>query len=123
MGEWKSWECMKYLEMLKENGRILMIFSTKSLIWTAGTSFVGFIMYSLFKSIGFTKIGIGILLVFALIGFVIGTCKMPRIDSLKLSRQTEGENLDEIIKRAIKFKMKKNKIYVYAKEEKDNGIK
>lgn len=123
MGEWKSWECMKYLEMLKENGRILMIFSTKSLIWTAATSFVGFIMYSLFKSVGFTKVGIGILLVFALIGFAIGTCKMPRIDSLKVSRQTEGENLDEIIKRAIKFKMKKNKIYVYAKEEKDNGIK
>lgn len=114
---------MKYLEMLKENGRILMIFSTKSLIWTAATSFVGFIMYSLFKSVGFTKVGIGILLVFALIGFAIGTCKMPRIDSLKVSRQTEGENLDEIIKRAIKFKMKKNKIYVYAKEEKDNGIK
>ena len=29
----------------------------------------------------------------------------------------------DVIKRAIKFKMKKNKIYVYAKEEKDNDIK
>lgn len=98
-----------------------MIFSTKSLIWTAGTAVVGLIFYGLFKSVGLGKIGIGVLIVFALIGFVIGTCKMPRIDSLKISRQTEGENLDEIIKRAIKFKMKKNKIYVYAKEEKDNG--
>lgn len=97
-----------------------MIFSTKSLIWTAGTSVVGLILFSLIKSIGFTKFGIAVLIVFALIGFIIGTCKMPRIDSLKLSRQTEGENLDEIIKRAIKFKMKKNKIYVYAKEEIDN---
>lgn len=100
-----------------------MIFSTKSLIWTAGTAFVGLIFYGLFKSVGLAKIGIGVLILFALIGFVIGTCKMPRIDSLKISRQTEGENLDEIIKRAIKFKMKKNKIYVYAKEEKDNDIK
>lgn len=100
-----------------------MIFSTKSLIWTAGTSFVGLIFYGLLKNIGLAKIGIGILILFAVIGFIIGTCKMPRIDSLKIARQTEGENLDEIIKRAIKFKMKKNKIYVYAKEEKDNDIK
>lgn len=100
-----------------------MIFSTKSLIWTAGAAFVGLIFYGLFKSVGLAKIGIGVLILLALIGFVIGTCKMPRIDSLKISRQTEGENLDEIIKRAIKFKMKKNKIYVYAKEEKDNDIK
>ena len=100
-----------------------MIFSTKSLIWTASTGVIGLIIYSLLKSIGLGKIGLGILILFALIGFVIGTCKMPKIDSIKVSRETEGENLDEIIKRAIKFKMKKNKIYVYAKEEKDNDIK
>ena len=100
-----------------------MIFSTKSLIWTAITAFIGVIIYSLFKSAGLGKAGLVILVLFAAIGFVIGTCKMPRIESLKISRDTEGENLDEIIKRAIKFKMKKNKIYVYAKEEKDNDIK
>ena len=48
---------------------------------------------------------------------------MPQIDSIKISRETAGENLDDIIKRAIKFKLKKNRIYVYAKEEKDNGVK
>lgn len=100
-----------------------MIFSTKSLIWTAGASVIGFIIYSILKTIGLGTVGIIVLAIFAAIGFVIGTCKMPRIESLKISRQTEGENLDEIIKRAIKFKMKKNKIYVYAKEEKDNDIK
>lgn len=100
-----------------------MIFSVKSLIWTAITAFIGFIIYSLFKSAGLGTAGLVILVIFAAIGFVIGTCKMPRIESLKISRDTEGENLDEIIKRAIKFKMKKNKIYVYAKEEKDNDTK
>lgn len=84
---------------------------------------VGFIIYSLLKVIKLGTVGIVILAIFAILGFIIGTCKMPRIESLKISRQTEGENLDEIIKRAIKFKMKKNKIYVYAKEEKDNDIK
>lgn len=100
-----------------------MIFSTKSLIWTVGMAIVGFIIYSLLKVIKLGTVGIVILAIFAILGFIIGTCKMPRIESLKISRQTEGENLDEIIKRAIKFKMKKNKIYVYAKEEKDNDIK
>ena len=100
-----------------------MIFSTKSLIWTVGMTIIGFVIYSLLKVIKLGTVGIVILAIFAILGFVIGTCKMPRIESLKISRQTEGENLDEIIKRAIKFKMKKNKIYVYAKEEKDNDIK
>ena len=50
-----------------------------------------------------------------IIGFVVGTCKMPQIDSIKISRETAGENLDDVIKRAIKFKLKKNRIYVYSK--------
>lgn len=100
-----------------------MIFSTKSLLWTAGTALIGFFIYLLFKSIGVSKIGLIFLVLFALIGFVIGTCKMPAIDSLKICRHTAGENIDDIIIRAIKFKLKRNKIYVYAKEEKDNDIR
>ena len=42
---------------------------------------------------------------------------MPKIPSLKFTEQTEGQNIDEVILRAIKFKQKKNKIYVYSKEE------
>ena len=99
-----------------------MIFSMKSLIWTMGAAVIGFIFYSIFKSIGMGKFGLIFLVAFALIGFVIGTCKMPQIDSIKICRQTAGENIDDIIIRGIKFKLKKNKIYVYAKEEKDNGI-
>ena len=100
-----------------------MIFSMKSLIWTAGTSVIGFFIYLILKSISLGKIGLILLGLFAVIGFVIGTCKMPQIDSIKLCRQTAGENIDDIIIRGIKFKLKKNKIYVYAKEEKDNVVK
>ena len=100
-----------------------MIFSTKSLLWTAGTSVIGLIFYLIFKSLKLGKIGLIFLILFALIGFIIGTFKMPPIESFKVCRQTAGENLDDIIIRAIKFKLKKNKIYVYAKEEKDNDIK
>lgn len=100
-----------------------MIFSMKSLIWTAGTSLIGFFIYLILKSIGLGKIGLIFLAILAVIGFVIGTCKMPPIDSIKLCRQTGGENIDDIIIRGIKFKLKKNKIYVYAKEENDNDIR
>lgn len=100
-----------------------MIFSTKSLIWTAGAAVIGFIIYQLFKLVGLSIIGIIFLAIFALIGFAIGTFKMPYIESLKISRQTAGENLDDVIKRAITFKLKKNRIYVYAKEEKKHDIK
>ena len=57
------------------------------------------------------------------VDFAIGTCKMPAIETIKMTRQTEGEYLDDVIKRAIKFKLKKNRIYVYAKEEKEDDIK
>lgn len=100
-----------------------MIFSTKALILTVATALLGLIVYGIFKMIGLKVIGIIFLVIFALIGFVVGTCKMPQMDSIKISRETAGENLDDIIKRAIKFKLKKNRIYVYAKEEKDNGTK
>ena len=100
-----------------------MIFSGKSLIWTAATTLVGFIIYKLLKGLGIGIVGLVIMVIFAAIGFVIGTCKMPMIESFKICRQTAGENIDDIIKRGIKFKLKKNKIYVFAKEEKDNGVK
>lgn len=100
-----------------------MIFSMKSLIWTAGTSLIGYFIYLILKSISLGKIGLVLLALCAGVGFVIGTCKMPQIDSIKLCRQTAGENIDDIIIRGIKFKLKKNKIYIYAKEEKDDDIR
>ncbi|MCL2341507.1 MAG: hypothetical protein FWC53_00060 [Firmicutes bacterium] len=54
---------------------------------------------------------------FVLIGFVIGTFKIPEIPGLKFTEKTGGENIDNIIKRAITFKMKKRRIYIYTKEE------
>ena len=108
---------------VKGEGRILMIFSLKSLLWSAGGAAFGFIFYLLFKIVGLSTIGLIVLGIFALIGFLIGTCKMPAIETIKMTRQTEGEYLDEIIKRAIKFKFKKNRIYVYAKEEKEDDNK
>lgn len=110
---------MKYQEMYLVNGRILYIFSTKALIYTVATSIIGLLFFALFKSMGLKTVGIVILLIFAFIGFCIGTFKIPKIDGIRFTSKVSGENIDDVIKRAIKFKLKKNRIYVYTKEEKE----
>ena len=57
-------------------------------------------------------INIVITLIFALIGYAIGMFKIPDTNGLEITRKTGGENIDDIIKRAIKFKTKGKKIYV-----------
>ena len=102
---------------VKGEGRILFIFSKKALIYTAVGVLVSIPLYFLFNLFGATVLGIIIALIFGVIGFMIGTFKMPEINSFEFTKKTGGENIDDIIKRAIKFKMKKNKIYVYGKGE------
>ena len=45
---------------------------------------------------------------------------MPDSNNFKMTRSTGGENIDDVIKRAIRFKMQKNRIYVYETEDKEN---
>lgn len=97
--------------------RILYIFSTKALMYTAIGAVPGIILYFLLKMFNMGLVGIMITIFFGLIGFVIGTFKIPDSRKFKFTEKTGGENIDEIIKRTIKFKKKKNRIYVYKKEE------
>ncbi len=98
-------------------GRILYIFSTKGLIYTAGGIAIGLIFYFIFKLIKMTIIGIIITLIFGLIGFCIGSLKMPDSKKFKLTEKTGGEKIDDVILRYIRFKQKKNRIYVSIKED------
>lgn len=63
-----------------------------------------------------TAITIG---VFALIGFAIGTFKIPDSQNFEITKKAGGENIDEVILRAIKFKRKNKRVYVYTKEERE----
>ena len=103
---------------VKGEGRILYIFSTKALICTAAFAAIGLIFYFLFGLINLKMVGIVITAIFALIGFVIGTFKIPESTNWEITRKNGGQKIDDVIIRAIKFKMKKNKIYVYEREEK-----
>ena len=102
---------------VKGEGRILFIFSTKSLITTSVGGGIGLIFYFIFKLLNMTIVGIVITLIFALIGYAIGMFKIPDTNGLEITRKTGGENLDDVIKRYIKFKKNTKKLYVYTKEE------
>ena len=100
------------------NGRILAIFSTKALIYTAVAGGIGLIFYYIFSLIKLTYVGIGIAILFAVIGFVVGTFKVPDSTAFEITRKAGGTNIDEVILRLIKFKQKKKRIYLYSKEGK-----
>lgn len=106
---------------VKGEGRILFIFSTKSLIYTCVGAGIGLIFYFIFKMINLNIVGIVITLIFALLGYAIGMFKIPDTNGMEITRKTGGENIDEIIKRYIKFKKDKRKLYVYTEEDKNNG--
>lgn len=105
---------------VKGENRILFIFTTKSLIYTMVAAGFGLIFYFIFSSLKMKIVGLIIVAIFALIGYAIGMLKVPEIERFEFSKKTGGENIDDVIKRAIKFKAKGKKIYVY-KEDKNNG--
>ena len=105
---------------VKGEGRILFIFSTKSLIYSVIGAVIGAIFYLFFKMINLVIVGWIFIAIFVLIGFAIGTFKIPDTSAFEITKKTGGENIDDVIIRLIKFKMKKQKIYVYTEEEKNN---
>lgn len=113
---------------VKGEGRILYIFSYKALMYTGIGVLIGVAINFILSLFGLDIIGYIIIGVLGFIGFGIGTFKMPNLPFLKSARLAAGEQIDEVIKRAIKFKMNKDKLYIYtseqvAKEEKKNEKK
>lgn len=103
----------------KGEGRILYIFSTKALIYTCVGAGIGVIFFILMKMLGYTMIGIIITLFLGVIGYAIGTLKVPESTAFEITKKTGGENLDDVILRWIKFKKKGNRIYIYKDETKE----
>lgn len=102
---------------LRGETRILVIFSVKSLITTAIGAVIGAIFLFIFNLLGLKIAGIVIMAILALIGYAIGTFKIPTLAGLPFTKKVGGESMDEIIKRYAKFRMNR-KIYTYTKEEK-----
>lgn len=95
-----------------------MIFSTKSLIATSIGAAMGLAVYYFLRTIfGLGTIGLIIVLAFAGIGYGITTMKVPESGNFAITRKTGGDRMDDVLLRAIKFKQKGKRIYVYTKEE------
>lgn len=101
----------------KGETRLLYIFSIKSLITTALGAIVGFIFYLIFAMLNLKMVGLIILAIFAVIGYIIGALKIPTIVGIPVTKKIGGEPISDIIIRYFKFK-KNRKIYTYTKEEK-----
>ena len=104
----------------KGETRILIIFTTKSLIYTGIGALVGLIFYFIFGVIlGIKPLGIGLMAFVALIGYLIATIKVPYIPGIRITKDMAGDTVDELIRRYIKFSNNKRKYtYVSTKEEK-----
>ena len=72
----------------------------------------GLLFYFIFSAIGLNTVGMIIIGAFGLIGFAIGTFKVPDTNNFEFTRKTGGENIDDVIKRWIKFKKNGNKVYI-----------
>lgn len=105
---------------VKGETRILYIFSVKSLITTLIGGAVGLVFYLIFLLCGLEIIGWISIGFFGVIGFACGAIKIPIVAGIPVTKKIGGESVDQIILRYIKFK-KNRKVYVYTKEEKNNG--
>lgn len=94
-----------------------MVFTAKSLIYTCATGAIGLIFFYLFMTLGMSMVGIVIALVFAAIGFAIGTFRIPENSNLEFAKKAGGEKIDEAILKWYKFKKKKNVIYTYTEDK------
>lgn len=102
------------------SGRILTIFTTKSLIYTCVTGGFGLIFYYIFgKLLGLTWLGIGLTIFFAAIGFIVGTFKIPDTNGMELTRKLGGEDIDKAFLRWLKFRNKGKVIYTYLGTEEE----
>ena len=91
-----------------------MIFSKKSFLWTIACAAVALCtIYPIFSILGLGLIGMASVLLFGLIGFVIGSAKMPNSQNFEIFRKTGGEDIDEILIRLLKFKKGAKKVYLY----------
>ena len=105
---------------VKGEGRILYVFSTKALIYTFVGVVIGFFFYLILSVFDMDFVAYIIIAILGFIGFCIGTFKIPESNAFSITKNAGGEKIDDVILRMIKFKMKKNRIYVYSLAKKDS---
>ena len=72
----------------------------------------------LFTLLALKNVGIIIMAIMAVIGYIVGAVKIPTIVSIPVTKKIGGEPISEIIIRYFKFR-KKRKIYTYCQSKKN----
>ncbi len=96
----------------KGESRILYIFTVTGLVFTVAFGLVGFLIKMLISSFLPSIVGWIIVGLFAVIGFVIGTLKIPDANIMGPLKKAGGEKIKDILFRTLTF-TKRKKIYVY----------
>ena len=105
---------------VKGEGRILYVFSTKALVYTFVGVVIVFFFYLILSVFDMDFVAYIIIAILGFIGFCIGTFKIPESNAFSITKNAGGEKIDDVILRMIRFKMKKNRIYVYSLAKKDS---
>lgn len=101
----------------KGENKILFIFSMKSFLYTVAGGVIGILLYYILSLLKLGTLGLFMIVLFAFLGFAIGTFKIPEVTNFEFAKKVGGEAIDDVILRYIKFKQKNNKIYVYKEED------
>lgn len=97
---------------VKGESRILYVFSVTGLIFTIAFGMVGFLIKMLVSAFLPAVVGWVIVGLFAVIGFVIGSLKIPDSNVMGPLKKAGGEKIKDILFRTLTF-TKRKKIYVY----------
>lgn len=105
---------------VKGESRFLYIFSIKSTITTIIGAVIGLVFYFIFSLANLKTAGFIILIIFAIIGYCIGTFSIPDTPVVGNLRKAGGEPISTILIRTATF-LKRKKIYVYREVGKKDG--
>ena len=101
----------------KGESRILIIFSTKALIYTIVGIVIGYFINYVLKLLGIGTIGIIIMAILGVVGFTLASLKIPYISAIPITKDVAGEYIDEILIRYYKFMKQSKRIYVAQKSK------
>ena len=100
----------------KNEGKILYIFDGRSIITTVIGIVIGLII-GIFVSAFFPTYGMLIsAILFGVLGFLLGTIKIPEITNIPVTKLVSGMYVDEAIMKYIKFK-KRRSLKILEKED------
>lgn len=102
---------------VKGETRILFIFTVKSFMTTLGGVGIGFVVYLFSSALGAAMVGLLLLVLMAVLGYMVGTLTIPDSPIMGKLRKAGGEDVGTILLRTISF-YKKKKIYMYRKGDK-----